>query len=122
MGIQPIDLPTMIYENFLTIADAAAQQQGGGSSFIIPMVAMVAIFYFLIIRPQNQKQKQLQSMMSSLKTGDKVVTAGGIHGLISNVKDKTVIVKIADNVKVEVDKASITSVTKEAKEPAPADA
>jgi preprotein translocase subunit YajC len=111
----------MIYENLPTIAQAA-QQQGGGTTFIVPMIAMAAIFYFLIIRPQNQKQKQLQAMMSSLKTGDKVVTGGGIHGLISNVKDKTVIVKIADNVKVEVDKASITSVTKEAKESAPADA
>ena len=107
----------MIHENFLTVAQAAPAQ-GGGASFIIPMACMVAIFYFLVIRPQNQKQKELKTMMSALKTGDKVVTVGGIHGLISNVKDSTVIVKIADNVKIEVDKSAITSVTKEGKEPA----
>jgi len=104
----------MIYENFLTIADAAAQQQTpmGGSTMLVYMVCFGAIFYFMIIRPQSQKTKQQQLLISSMKTGDEVVTVGGIHGRISNVKETTVIVKVADNVKLEIDKASITSVTK----------
>lgn len=109
----------MIYEHFLTLADAAAQASpasssspAGGTTMIIYMVCFGVIFYFMIIRPQSQKQKQQQTLISSVKTGDKVVTSGGIHGLVSNVKETTVIVKIADNVKIEIDKTSITSVTK----------
>ena len=78
------------------------------------MVCVVAIFISMLIRPQSQKlrQKQLQSLISSLKTGDKVITTGGMHGLITNVKDATVLVKFADNVKIEVDRSAITTVTK----------
>lgn len=120
----------MIYQNILTLAQttapsaSAAGNSGGGSNGLfglVPMICLVVIFYFLIIRPQSQKQKQHQALVSTLKTGDKVVTSGGIHGLISNVKETTVIVKIADNVKVEVDKTSIASVTKRADD-APASA
>jgi preprotein translocase subunit YajC len=71
---------------------------------------MGVIMYFLMIRPQQKKQKEHQRLMSSLKTGDKVVTSAGIHGLISNVKDKTVVIKVADNVKIEFDKSSIAGV------------
>jgi len=78
----------------------------------VPMICIFVIFYFLIIRPQSQKQKQQTALISSLKTGDKIVTSGGIHGLIANVKESTVIVKVADNVKIEVDKACVTNVTK----------
>ena len=112
----------MIYENFLTIADAAAQNQNASSmgGFIVPMICFAAIFYFLIIRPQSQKTKQQQLLISSMKTGDEVVTLGGIHGRIANVKETTVIVKVADNVKLEIDKASITTVTKRSEnDPAP---
>ena len=62
-----------------------------------------------MIRPQQKKLKQHQTLVSSLKTGDKVVTTGGIHGLIANVKEATLILKIADNVKIEVDKASVVA-------------
>ena len=68
--------------------------------------------YFLMIRPQQKKQKEHQRLMSSLKTGDRVVTNAGIHGLIANVKETTVIVKVADNVKIEMDKSAITNVLK----------
>ena len=87
---------------------------------IIYMVCFGAIFYFMIIRPQSQKQKQQQALMSSMKTGDKVVTSGGMHGLIANVKETTVILKVADNVKIEVDKAAIASVTKRSESESPA--
>ncbi len=66
--------------------------------------------YFLLFRPQIKRQKEQAKLVSSVKTGDRVVTASGIHGIISNVKDRTVIVKIADNVKVEMDKTAITTV------------
>lgn len=75
------------------------------------MLAMGVIFYFLIIRPQNKRQKELKDRVSSLKTGDKVVTNSGIHGIISNVKDgSTLMLKIADNVKIEINKDSIAGV------------
>jgi preprotein translocase subunit YajC len=68
--------------------------------------------YFVLFRPQMRRQKEQQRLVSSLKTGDHVVTSAGIHGLISNVKETTVIVKVADNVKIEMEKSAITSVAK----------
>ena len=80
------------------------------------MICMVVIFYFMAIRPQNKKQKELANLVAALKTGDKVVTNGGIHGIISNVKEgRTLMLKIADNVKIEIDKASIAIVVSEDK-------
>jgi preprotein translocase subunit YajC len=79
---------------------------------IIPYVLIILIFYFLIIRPQKQKQSQHKQMMAGLKKNDEIVTAGGIHGTIVNVKDSTVVVRIDDNVRVEVDKEAVSSVLK----------
>jgi preprotein translocase subunit YajC len=70
--------------------------------------------YFLLIRPQQKRQKEQQKLLSSLKTGDKVITSSGIHGLIANVKETTFLVKIADNVKIEIEKGSIATVAKSA--------
>jgi preprotein translocase subunit YajC len=67
-----------------------------------------------LIRPQSQRQKQQQQLIKALKTGDRVVTNSGIHGLIANVKDSTLIVKVADNVKIEMEKSAIASVLKSA--------
>ena len=67
-----------------------------------------------MIRPQKKRQEQQQKLVGNLKTGDRVVTNAGIHGLISNVKETTVLVKVADNVKIEIDKSAITNVLKEA--------
>src|SRR5919205_2185330 len=78
----------------------------------LPFVFMIIIFYFLLIRPQQKRQKEHQRLLSSLKTGDKVVTSAGIHGLIANVKESTVLLKVADNVKIEVDKSAISNVTR----------
>lgn len=68
--------------------------------------------YYVMLRPQMRRQKEQARLVSALKTGDRVVTSSGIHGLISNVKDTTVIVKVADNVKLEMDKTAVTSVMK----------
>ena len=69
--------------------------------------------YFVLFRPQMRRQKEQRRLISSLKTGDRVVTSAGIHGMITNVKDTTVTVKVADNVKIEMEKSAVTTVLKE---------
>jgi preprotein translocase subunit YajC len=81
---------------------------------LLPFLFMGVLFYFLLIRPQQKRQKQHQQLLASLKTGDKVVTNSGIHGLIANVKKTTFLLKIADNVKIEIDKSAISGVEKQA--------
>jgi preprotein translocase subunit YajC len=103
-------------ETFLAQAQTAAPQQvpgGGIGSFFVPLIFIFVIIYFVMIRPQKKRQEQQQKLVSSLKTGDRVVTNAGIHGLISNVKENTVLVKVADNVKIEMEKSAITNVLKE---------
>jgi preprotein translocase subunit YajC len=97
----------------------AGQAQSGGLWYmqLLPFAFIFIIFYFLLIRPQQKRQKEHQNLLSNLKTGDKVVTSSGIHGLIANVKDTTFLVKIADNVKIEVDKNAIASVSKSVDQP-----
>jgi len=89
------------------------QTTGGGNpwSFSLLIIAMFAIMYFLMIRPQQKKQKEVQKMRESLKVGDRVITSGGIYGKIKEVEDTAFIVEIADGVKVKVDKASIFAAT-----------
>ncbi len=114
----------MISQFSLFLAQADVPPAAPASLFnnpVIPFVLIGVIFYFLIIRPQSKRQKDLEKLLTSLKTGDKVVTASGIHGIISNVKEgKTLILKIADNVKIEIDKSAITTVEKSAETSAPA--
>jgi preprotein translocase subunit YajC len=81
---------------------------------LLPFLFMGVIFYFLLIRPQQKRQKQHQQLMANLKTGDRVVTSSGIHGLISNVKETTFLLKVADNVKIEIDKSAVAGVEKTA--------
>lgn len=85
---------------------------GGAPTLVslVPFILIMLVFYFLIIMPQQNQQKKHRQMLSSLKKNDEVVTAGGIHGTIVNVKDKTFILRIDENVKVEIDKAAISSV------------
>ncbi len=77
---------------------------------ILPFVVIIAIFYFLIIRPQNKRQKETEKMIAALKKGDKVITIGGIHGVISSVKEHTVIVKVDDGAKIEFNRSAIATV------------
>jgi preprotein translocase subunit YajC len=76
----------------------------------LPFIAIIAIFYFLIIRPQNKKQKETQKMLSALKKGDRVITIGGINGTIQSVREKTVVVKVDDNTKIEFLRSAISTV------------
>lgn len=86
--------------------------QGGGSSLtgMIPLVLIFVVFYFLLIRPQQKRAKEHKQMLEAVKKGDKVVTSGGIYGLVESVSDNTIVLKIADNVKVKFGKAYIAAV------------
>ncbi len=102
-------------DTLLLLAQAAAPAPGAEPNPImsfVPLIFIFVIFYFLLIRPQQKKQKELKALVDSVKTGDKVITSAGIHGLVTNVKDRTVILKIAENVKVEFDKVAVVSVEK----------
>ncbi len=80
---------------------------GGGLMSFLPMIAIIAIFYFLMIRPQQKQAKMLREMRDALQKDDRVVTSGGIHGVITNLKGDTVTVRIADGVKIDVDRNSL---------------
>jgi len=90
------------------------QAQGSGWSSILMIVAMIAIFYFVMIRPQSKKQKELKRQREAMQKGDKVVTAGGIHGRIREVKEATIRIEVAPNVELTVDKGSVYPVVEQA--------
>ena len=106
----------MNIHDFLILAQAAPAGAPPQNLLVtmMPLVFIFVIFYFLLIRPQQKKQKDHEKLVQAVKTGDQVVTSAGIHGTVSNVKDKTVIVKIADNVKVEFDRSAVVAVEKPA--------
>lgn len=79
---------------------------------LVPLLLIFVIFYFMLIRPQKSKEKEHQKMLAGLDKNDDVVTTGGIHGTIVNVKDKTVILRIDENVKMEIEKSCIAYVKK----------
>ena len=80
--------------------------------FILQLLALGVVFYFLLIRPQQKQAKQKAALIAAVKIGDKVVMNDGLHGIVANVKETTVMVKVADNVKLEFDKAAIAVVMK----------
>ena len=83
---------------------------------LVPIILIFIIFYFLLIRPQKKAQDDHKKMLTELKKNDEVITSGGIHGTIANVKDATVTLKVDDNVKIEVQKSSITIIKRKASE------
>ena len=83
------------------------QAQQSGISSLIMIVALIVIFYFFMIRPQQKRQKEIRKFREGLKTGDKVITAGGIYGKIRNVNDTTFQIEIAEGVKIIIDKGSV---------------
>jgi preprotein translocase subunit YajC len=76
----------------------------------LPFILIIVVIYFMMIRPQKKKQQERDKLIAGLQKGDKVVTVGGLHGTVQLPKEKTVIVKIADNVKVEVERSAIAAV------------
>src|SRR5947199_1154864 len=102
----------MLYLFLAQTQSPATSTPGCGIGFFVSFIFIFIIMYFVMIRPQKKRQEQQQKLVTSLKTGDRVITNAGIHGLISNVKDTTVIVKVADNVKIEMEKSAISNVLK----------
>ena len=103
--------------SFISFLDGTAIGTAGSASSsaqfistVVPFVLIIGIFYFFLIRPQNKKQKETEKMINALKKGDKVVTIGGIHGVVSSTKEKTVIVKVDDNCKIEFSRSAIAGV------------
>ncbi|MFH0839290.1 MAG: preprotein translocase subunit YajC [Candidatus Omnitrophota bacterium] len=102
------------------LAYAQAGQQGLMGSVnpilqILPILVVFFIFYFLLIRPQQKKQKAVEQMLASVKKNDEVITVGGIHGTVVNVKDTTVVIKVDDNIKIEFQKSAISQIKKQRK-------
>lgn len=89
------------------------QAPGGMESIlgsIVPFLLIIVIFYFLILRPQQKRQKERLKLLESLKKGDKVITAGGIYGTVEGLEEKTILVKVAENVKIKMERSSVTTI------------
>jgi preprotein translocase subunit YajC len=89
--------------------------EGGGGSLISTIImfgAIFAIFYFMIIRPQQKRAKEREKLLSNIEKGDKIVTSGGVHATIVGIEEKTVLIEIAPNVKVKIERSAIGSVIK----------
>ena len=93
-------------------AQAAPPPQSFLGSPLVMMGLMVVMFYFLLIRPQQRQRKELAARIAALQAGDKVVTTAGLHGIIHNVKDHTVVIKVAEGTMLEFDKAAVATVHK----------
>ncbi len=97
----------MMIQLFLAQQDGVAQPNLFAS--FLPILAIIAIFYLLIYRPMRRRQKNLEQMIAGLKNGDKVITNGGIYGTVAGIRDNTVLLKVSDQVKLEVAKNAIAS-------------
>lgn len=91
-------------------AQAQGSQQGDAFGFLLPMIVIFAAFYFLLIRPQQKKQKAHAELVSNLSAGTEILTAGGILGVITGISEHYVIVKIADNTEIKMQKTSVAQV------------
>jgi len=99
----------------VNIIFAMAPQNGGGGSMISTLImfaAIFAIFYFMIIRPQQKRAKERDAMLNAVQKGDKVVLSSGIHGTIVGIEDKTYLIQVSDNVKIKFEKTAVASVVK----------
>jgi preprotein translocase subunit YajC len=92
----------------------AGNGQGGIFSLFLPLILIFVVFYFFIIRPQQKRQKERQNLLSALKKGDKVIAAGGLHGTVIGLDDKTLLLQVADNVKIKCERSSVITILKEA--------
>jgi preprotein translocase subunit YajC len=103
------------------VALVLAQQTGspGMVASFLPIVLIIGIFYLLIYRPMRRRQKSLENMVANLKNGDKVITSGGVYGTVAGIRESTVLLKVADQVKIEVAKSAISSMQAPPEKPTP---
>ena len=94
---------------FMQDAPGAAQPGGSLLGMLVPMGLIFIIFYFLLIRPANKKQKAVQAMLEGLKNGDKVITTGGILGVVAGITDDVIQLKVAQNVKIEIARNAVAA-------------
>ncbi|MEO6696199.1 MAG: preprotein translocase subunit YajC [Ignavibacteria bacterium] len=96
------------------IAPVFLQQSPGGLesllSSIVPFLLIIVIFYFLILRPQQKRQKERVNLLDSLKKGDKIITAGGLHGTVEAIEEKTILVKVAENIKLKMERSAVATI------------
>lgn len=99
------------------MATPAEGQQGSPFGMMVPMLFIFAIFYFMLIRPQQRKEKERKRMIDELKTGARVMFSGGIIGTVTNVKDAVFVIKIADGVKIEVARGAVSKILEKGEKP-----
>ncbi len=106
--------------HFLAMAPSGQDGQSGMFTLIM-FTLMILIFWFMIIRPQSKQRKEREKMLSAIKKGDKIVTAGGLHGTIAGTDEKTLLIQVADNVKLKFDRSAVAAIIREGEsEPKPA--
>lgn len=102
-----------MFNYLIAMAAPPGGAQGGNPiGAFLPLIFIFGIFYFLLIRPQQQKQKRHQKMLTELQKGDKIITSGGIHGTVVNIKDNVITVKVAENVRIDINKGNIAVILK----------
>lgn len=99
---------------------AASQGGAGGFASFVPLILMFVIFYFLLIRPQQKKQKEHRNMIAELKKGDRIITSGGLHGRITGLDETTLTLEIAEKVRVKVNRGNVAALVRASGAPAAA--
>ena len=102
-----MDLLSIMLQGGGTTGTPEVESTGFGMSSMLLFAALIIVFYFFMIRPQQKKQKEIAQMRAAMKTGDRVVTSGGIYGKIKEVNENNFVIEIAENVRVKVDKGSV---------------
>ena len=108
MSSEPLFIATALAQE--SSPAGAAKTPGGTLQMFLPMILVFGIFYLLMIRPQQKQRKQHQTLLTTLKKGDEVVTAAGIHGKVAGVTDTVITLEIADNVRVKLEKQQVATV------------
>lgn len=109
--------------SLLAMAPSPSQQgQGNPLGFMFPMIILFAILYFMLIRPQQRREKERKALINSVKSGDRVLFSGGILGTVTNVKENTLLIKISDNVKIEAARGAVQRVLEKGEQPSQEDA
>jgi len=103
----------LIHSFVVAMSPQGGSGESGLMSTLIMFALIIGIFYFLILRPQQKRQKEREKLLESVKKGDKVITTGGLHGTIAGVEEKALLIQVADNVKMKFDRSAVTTIVKE---------